>query len=95
MIPHVDDIKPLVLGIMRKHGVLTASVFGSVARGDASDLSDIDFLVEFENGRSLLDLVGLRLDLADILRRKVDVVTPQSLHPGFRESVLAERVQLI
>ena len=91
----VDNVKPRVLDIMQKHGVLTASVFGSVVRGEASDRSDVDFLVEFETGRSLLDLIGLRQDLSDILERRVDVVTPRSLHPGFRDSVLSERVQLI
>lgn len=80
---------------MHKHGVVAASIFGSVARGEASDRSDIDFLVEFETGRSLLDLIGLRQDLSDRLERKVDVVTPRSLHPGFRDTVLSERIHLI
>ena len=95
MNPSVENIKPRVLDIMRKHGVLSASVFGSVARGEASDRSDVDFLVEFESGRSLLDLIGLRQDLSDRLERKVDVVTARSLHPGFRDSVLSEQIQLL
>ena len=95
MNPTVENIKPRILDILQKHGVLTASVFGSVARGDASARSDVDFLVEFESGRSLLDLIGLRQELSDRLERNVDVVTPRSLHPGFRDSVLSERIQLI
>ncbi len=54
-------------------------VFGSVARGDNRENSDVDFLVEFEAGRTLLDLIGLKLDLQDLLGATVDVVTPNGL----------------
>jgi predicted nucleotidyltransferase len=64
-------------------------VFGSVARGDNGENSDVDFLVEFEAGRTLLDLIGLKLDLQDLLGATVDVVTPNSLR-YIRERVLAE-----
>jgi len=64
-------------------------VFGSVARGDNGENSDVDFLVEFEVGRTLLDLIGLKLDLQDLLGATVDVVTPNSLR-YIRERVLAE-----
>ena len=79
---------------MRRHGVVRASVFGSVTRGEATETSDVDFLVEFEAGRSLLDLSGLRLDLADALNREVDVATPNSLHPRLRDRILSELVPL-
>ena len=75
---------------MRRHGVVRASVFGSVARGEATETSDVDFLVEFESGRSLLDLSGLRLDLAGALKRDVDVATPNSLHPRLKDRILSE-----
>jgi uncharacterized protein len=64
-------------------------VFGSVARGESSGASDVDFLVEFESGRTLFDLIGLRLDLLDLLGTEVDLVTPGSLH-YLRDRVLAE-----
>jgi len=54
-------------------------VLGSVARGDNGENSDVDFLVELEAGRSLLNLIGLKLDLQDLLGTAVDVVTPNSL----------------
>jgi len=69
-------------------------VFGSVARGDASSVSDVDLLVEFEPGRSLLDLVGLELDLQDLLGLHVDVATVASLKDRIRPRVLAEAVPL-
>jgi hypothetical protein len=66
-----------------------------MARGDAHEDSDVDFLVEFERGRSLLDLAGLRTDLRETLGREVDVATPASLHPRLRERILRELVPLI
>jgi len=95
MSPAIDDIRVRVADLMRRRGVVRAGVFGSVARGEATDSSDVDFLVEFEDGRSLLDLAGLRLDLADELNRDVDVATPNSLHPRLRHRILEELVPLL
>jgi uncharacterized protein len=75
---------------MRRRGVVRAGVFGSVARGEDTPESDVDFLVEFEEGRTLLDLSGLRLDLIELLQRDVDIATPASLHPRLRDQILAE-----
>lgn len=80
---------------MRRRGVVRASVFGSVARGEAGAESDVDFLVEFEKGRTLLDLSGLRLDLIDLLECEVDVATPKSLHPKLRDRILGEVVVIL
>ena len=63
------------------HGARNIRVFGSVARGEADEKSDIDFLVEMEPGRSLLDLGGLLMDLQEVLGRDVDVVTERGLNP--------------
>ena len=82
-------------GPMSKRGVVRAAVFGSFARGDAQESSDVDFLVEFEDGRTLVDLAGLRLDLCEALGREVDVATPGSLHPAIRERVLRESVPVL
>lgn len=80
---------------MRRRGLVRAGIFGSVARGEAGEGSDVDFLVEFEKGRSLVDLAGLRLDLRDLLERDVDVATLNSLHPKVRGRILAELVPLL
>jgi len=69
-------------------------VFGSVARGDADEQSDIDFLVQMEPGRSLLDLGGLQYDLEQLLGCRVDVVTEQGLKARLREEILSEAVTL-
>ena len=91
----INDIRSKVAAPMRRHGVIHASLFGSVARGDANPESDVDLLVEFEQGRSLLDLAGLRLDLIEALGRAVDVTTRNGLHPKLRRRILSDLVPLL
>jgi predicted nucleotidyltransferase len=95
MVRLAEELKGKVEGVMRQRGVIRASVFGSVARGEETPQSDVDFLVEFEEGRTLLDLVGLRLDLCDVLERDVDVATPNSLHPRMRDQVFSELLEIL
>lgn len=95
MKPTVDEIRESVAMPMARRGVVQAGIFGSFARGEATASSDIDFLVEFEKGRTLLDLSGLRLDLREALGREVDVATPRSLHPRLRDRILRELVPLL
>ncbi len=83
-----------ILRIAAKHGAHNVRVFGSVARGEADEASDVDFLVEMEPGRSLLDLGGLLIDLEGLLGRPVDVVTERGLKPRIRPRVLNEAVAL-
>jgi len=93
--PAIEEIRTKVGDVMRLRGVTRAGVFGSTARGEARPESDIDFLVEFEKGRSLLDLSGLRLDLEEVLGCEVDVATPGSLHPRMRDQILGELVSIL
>jgi predicted nucleotidyltransferase len=83
-----------ILYIAAQHGARNVRVFGSVARGEAGPGSDVDFLVELEPGRSLLDHAALLLDLEQLLGRKVDVVTERSLKERIRVRVLREAVPL-
>jgi predicted nucleotidyltransferase len=77
-----------------RHGARNVRVFGSVARGEADDTSDIDFLVEMAPGRSLLDMGGLLMELRELLQRDVDVVSERGLRREIRERVLREAVPL-
>ena len=79
-----------ILRIAAQRGARNVRLFGSVARGEASDGSDLDFLVDMEPGRSLLDLAGLRNDLMDLLGREVDVVTEDGLYWLLRRKILRE-----
>jgi predicted nucleotidyltransferase len=79
-----------ILQIAGRHGARNVRIFGSVARGEERPTSDIDFLVEMDADRSLLDLVGLTQDLEALLRRRVDVLTDGGIHPGLRPAILTE-----
>jgi len=79
-----------ILRAARRWGAHNVRVFGSVARGDAQQASDVDFLVEFASDRSLLDHGGLLSDLETLLGMPVDVVSESGLRPRFRARVLQE-----
>ena len=83
-----------ILRIAAKYGAYNVSIFGSVARGEADEQSDIDFLMNMEPGRSLFDLGGLLSDLEDLLGCNVDVVTEDGLRDRIRDRVLKEAIAL-
>jgi predicted nucleotidyltransferase len=90
----LKEKREAILRIAAKHGARNIRVFGSVARGEADDRSDVDILVEMEKGRSLLDLAGLWRELNELLGLRVDVVTDKGLRDSIREQVLKEAVPL-
>ena len=66
--------------ILREHGVISAQLFGSYARGEQTETSDLDLLVKMEDGRDLWDLGGLQYDLSERLGKKVDIATKLNKH---------------
>ena len=92
----VKDVKELILPVLKKHGVKRAAIFGSIARGKRRKKSDLDLLIEFKgNNKSLLDLVGLKLELEELLKMKVDVITYDSLHHLLKDIILNEQVVIL
>lgn len=83
-----------ILKLASQHGARTVRVFGSAARGEADGDSDIDFLVELEPDRTLFDLGALLMDLQDLLGRKIDIVTDDSIYWLLRRRILKEAVPL-
>lgn len=83
-----------ILRLASQHGAQHVRVFGSVARGEAGPSSDIDLLVQMEEGRSLLDLIELSQELESVLRRKVDILTDDGLSPYLKERIQAEAIPL-
>jgi predicted nucleotidyltransferase len=83
-----------ILDIAARHGAYNVRVFGSVARGEAGPDSDVDFLVELEPARSLMDISGMIVDLQDLLGCPIDLAEPEGLHRLIRERVLKEAVAL-
>jgi uncharacterized protein len=87
---NLQEMRAEILQIAANHGASNLRVFGSFARGDARDYSDLDLLVDMEPERSYLDIVGLSQALEELLERRVDVLTDASLHPALRERILAD-----
>ena len=85
-----EEIKKYLTGYLKKKGVLRASIFGSLARGEDTPGSDIDILVKLDKNKSLLDLIGLKIELEELLNKKVDVLTYNSLHPLLRDNILKD-----
>jgi len=86
LVAHREEL----LRVARAHGAVRVRVFGSTARGTAGPASDVDFLVELEPGRTLLDLVALGREWGTLLGRRADVTTPAALHPLLADRILAE-----
>jgi uncharacterized protein len=86
--------KESILRAAQKYGARNVRVFGSVARGEAGPESDIDFLVDFETGRTLMDPGGLLCSLQELLGAHVDVVTERMLKPAVRAKVLRDAIPL-
>jgi predicted nucleotidyltransferase len=93
-----DDLRgpkrATILKLAADRGARNVRVFGSVARGGATPLSDVDFLVDLDPGRSLMDLGGLLMDLRDTLGIQVDIATPSMLRAHIRERALRDATPL-
>jgi predicted nucleotidyltransferase len=86
-----EEFNRQIIPLLKRFGVKRASLFGSLARGEDREDSDIDILVEFEAGKSLLDLAGLKIELEELLGRRVDLLTFNSLHPLLKDKILKEQ----
>lgn len=86
----IESHQAEIRALAERHGLRDVRVFGSMARGDADEASDVDLLVVLPSGRTGLALGALLMDVQDLLGRRVDVVTERSLHPALRERVLKE-----
>ena len=86
----IQQKKKEILLVAQQHGIVNIRIFGSVARGDDNLQSDVDLLVDLEQGRTLFDLAGALIKLQDLLGRKVDIVTERGLHWYLKEKIMKE-----
>jgi hypothetical protein len=77
-----------ILPVLKQAEVKKAALFGSYVRGDNTTNSDVDILVDLPRGKTLLDLIGIKQDLEEILQRKVDIVEYEGIHPLLKNSIL-------
>ncbi len=95
MKPYIEEIKRKILPILQRYGVKRVGLFGSCVRGEMREDSDIDILVEIEKDISLLDFVGIKLEIEDALGRKIDLVEYSVIKPLLRERILSEQVTIL
>jgi predicted nucleotidyltransferase len=91
----VASLVERILPVLRQYRVRRAGVFGSYARAEATADSDLDLLVELPPGSSLLDVVGLQLDLSDTLGVRVDANTYRAIHPLLRDRILEDEIRIL
>jgi len=89
----IKKLKPKIVNILKKNGIARAGIFGSYATGEQRKNSDIDILIEFND--SLLDLVGIEMELKKALKRKVDLLTYGGIHPLLKKNILKEEVRVM
>ena len=90
----VRGMREAILAIASRYGARDVRIFGSVARGDATEDSDLDLIVRFDPDRSLLDHGGLIMDLRELLGIRVDVIDEEAMRERFRDHVIKEAVPL-
>jgi len=90
----LEQHRDAILRIAAKYGARNIRVFGSAVRGTSTEHSDVDILVDLEPSRSLLDHVGFKQELEELLGRRVDVVVEGGVSPYLEERILAEAVPL-
>ena len=83
-----------ILRIAAQHGASHVRIFGSVARGEERQDSDVDFLVDMQETSSLFDLIGLQQDIEKVLGQRVDVLTPDGINRYLRDRILGEAAPL-
>ncbi len=90
----VEAIKNIVTPILLKNKVKKASLFGSMSRQHYSDESDVDILVELDESNSLLDFIGIKLELEEALHRKVDLVEYGAIKPALKKYILKDPIPI-
>jgi predicted nucleotidyltransferase len=91
----IKEIEQKILPILKEHNIKKAGLFGSCVRGELKKDSDIDVLVEIEDNISLLDFVGINLEIEEALKRKVDLVEYSTIKPLLKEKIIKEQVGIL
>ena len=95
MPPRIQNIADKILPVLKRHDVRKAGVFGSIVRGEWTEGSDVDVLVELPPNLSLFDFIGIKLELEDVLGKKVDLVEYASIKPRIRERILNQAISIL
>lgn len=90
----LQKIKQTIIPILQNYNVSRAGLFGSYAKGEYTEESDIDILIQLDNKISLLEFVRIKLDLEDKLNKKVDLVEYKAIKPRLKNRILSEEIRI-
>lgn len=91
---NLEKIKEKIVPILIRHQIKPAGIFGSVAKGNQTPKSDMDILVELGSKLSLLEFVGIKCELEDMLERKVDLVEYEAVKPRLKDRIMSEEIRI-
>ena len=92
---NIKEVKDLILPVLKNHGVKKAGLFGSFVRGEGTENSDIDILVKIDKDISLLDFVGIKLEIEKALGKEVDLIEYETIKPLLKKRILAEEIPIL
>jgi predicted nucleotidyltransferase len=92
---NLEQVKSRIIPVLERYGAKRAGLFGSYVRGQLREDSDIDILVQIEKDISLLDFIGIKLEIEESLGRKVDLVEYDTIKPLLRDIILGEEVRIL
>jgi len=87
-----EEIKNMIISILVRHGIKKILVFGSYARNEATSNSDLDLIVEFPEGSSLLDHIGIEFELSETLKMKIDLLSQNGISPYIKDKIMKEAI---
>ena len=91
----IEKIKKKILPVLKEYNVTRAGIFGSYARGEQKNNSDIDILIKIDDDASLMTLIGLKMELEKIIKRKVDLVEYETIRKELRKQILNDEVRIL
>ena len=91
----LQQIAKIAIPILKKNGVVKAGIFGSYARGEAKKQSDVDILIKFKGRKSYFDLIDLEEELQKKLKKKIDLITYNSVNPYLKDFIFKDEVKIL
>ncbi len=91
----IDQIKQIVVPILKEAGITRSALFGSYVRGEENEKSDVDILVDYPNGKSLFDFVNTKIQLEDVLGKRVDLIEYKTIKPKLKQNILSGQLQIL
>lgn len=91
----IEEIKSKIIPVLKEYRVTKAGIFGSYARGEQKKNSDIDILIKIHDDAGLLEIIGLKLDLEKLIKRKVDLVEYETIRKELKKQILNDEIKIL